>query len=346
MPRVSICLPSLNHRRFLPERLDSIFGQSFGDWELIVVDGYSDDGSGDFFRRHAATEPRLRLFQAPREGIYPAWNRCLRHATGDYVYIAPSDDTMAPDCLERLVEALDARADCDLAHCALRAVGAGAEELNAWWKARSLFALGSNGLAQRSHLRLAPYDGLLHLYGESVYTSVTQLLIRRSLFAKIGVFDAAWGNAGDFHWSMRASLVTNTVHVPHTWGGWRLHAGQATQMHAIAHEERREQLEHVIDDALRQSWSRLPRSVQRGLVASWRRFFWHRWELRRGLAARPSRGGRAGYLISQAAKGSPAPWSYVGDRLRTSFGSAVTPGDTVSDWLRSAGAACALVELH
>ena len=45
MPRVSICLPNLNHRPWLRERLDTIWGQSFTDWELIVVDGYSDDGA-------------------------------------------------------------------------------------------------------------------------------------------------------------------------------------------------------------------------------------------------------------------------------------------------------------
>jgi glycosyltransferase involved in cell wall biosynthesis len=79
-PKVSICLPNLNNMRFLPERLESIFQQSFTDWELVVVDNYSDDGAWRYFVEEAAKERRMRISQAPREGIYGNWNNCL--ATG------------------------------------------------------------------------------------------------------------------------------------------------------------------------------------------------------------------------------------------------------------------------
>ena len=70
MPRVSICLPTLNGQPLLTERLESILKQTFWDWELIVVDGFSSDGSWEFFQQHAVAEPRIRLAQAPREGVY------------------------------------------------------------------------------------------------------------------------------------------------------------------------------------------------------------------------------------------------------------------------------------
>lgn len=80
----------------------------------------------------------------------------------------------------------------------------------------------------RKHKRLAPYDGLLCMLGDNIYSSVTQLLIRRSLFEKIGFYQSDWGSVGDFHWNLRAGLVASTVHVPDTWGGWRMHGDQAT----------------------------------------------------------------------------------------------------------------------
>src|SRR5215468_4316023 len=84
---------------FLKERFDSIFNQTFQDWELFVYDSHSDDGAWAFIQDLEKTCDRMRIAQGPREGPYPAWNECLRRTSGEYVYIATSDDSMAPDFL-------------------------------------------------------------------------------------------------------------------------------------------------------------------------------------------------------------------------------------------------------
>jgi glycosyltransferase involved in cell wall biosynthesis len=191
-PRVSICVPNLNTRPFLAERFETIKQQSFQDWELLVYDSHSTDGAWEYIRELQSVEPRMRAWQGPREGTPGSWTPCIRRARGKFVYIATSDDTMPPDCLERLVSALEARPDCDIAHCRLRAIDEGGRDdtvLNDWWSHGSMFAQSSGPLLSRSHVRLAPFDGLLHLLGGSVYISITQLLIRRSLFDRIGFFE-------------------------------------------------------------------------------------------------------------------------------------------------------------
>jgi hypothetical protein len=65
-----------------------------------------------------------------------------------------------------------------------------------------------------------------------VYTSLTQLLIRRSVFDKIGLFRTDWGSEGDFEWGMRAALMCNVLHIPETLATWRIHAEQATTINA------------------------------------------------------------------------------------------------------------------
>jgi glycosyltransferase involved in cell wall biosynthesis len=229
MPRVSVCLPNLNGQPFLTERLESILKQTFWDWELIVVDGFSDDGSWELLRDQAADEPRMRLSQAPREGVLAGINACIRQARGEYVYIATSDDTMESDCLEKMVAALDAHAECGICHCCLRIINAAGEDVAPhlqWSRYRSSEYFGE--LMNVPHIRLAPHDGLLHFALYTVYTSLTQLLIRRSVFKHVGIFDVQFGPPGDFEWDMRASLLTNTFHVPETLATWRIHAGQAT----------------------------------------------------------------------------------------------------------------------
>jgi hypothetical protein len=84
------------------------------------------------------------------------------------VYISTSDDTMAPDCLEKLVAALEMHPDCDLENCSLVIIDkAGSVVTEPSFKRPdcTLFARGFPGIERTPHLRRAPYDGLLHLIG-------------------------------------------------------------------------------------------------------------------------------------------------------------------------------------
>lgn len=230
-PSVSICLPNLRNRPYLPERIDSICAQTLADWELVVFDNFSDDGAWEYLCERAAQDPRIKVTQAPREGMYANWNNCIRAATGKYIYIATSDDNMAPDCLEVLVAALDAHPDCGVAHCRPHIFGENFEPMAAWWRSASPLAVSCpNGDVTRSHVRMAPLDGLLHATGKTVIISITQALIRRDVFARVGFFPNDCGVVGDFAWHAAVGFSINSVYVAHTWGGWRLHAAQATAL--------------------------------------------------------------------------------------------------------------------
>jgi glycosyltransferase involved in cell wall biosynthesis len=228
-PRVSICLPTLNAAPFLEPRIDSIRRQTLADWEVIAVDGFSTDGTWERLQAWAAEEPRVRVWREEPKGIYPAINACIERGGGPYVYIATADDTMAPDCLEKLAAALDAHPECGIAHCGLRVIdgqGQDAPESRQWRRFQTALYFGA--LMQTPHIRLAPHDGLLHYAVFTVYSSLTQLLIRRDVFTRFGVFDGSFGPSGDFEWGMRVSLLTNTVHVPFELATWRRHPAQAT----------------------------------------------------------------------------------------------------------------------
>jgi glycosyltransferase involved in cell wall biosynthesis len=119
VPKVSICVPNLNTRPYLPEWFETVFNQTFQDWELVVCDSYSDDGSWEYIQELAAREPRMRISQTPRKGVYAGFNDCIQLARGEHLYIATSDDTMSPDFLEKMVAALDKNPGCGVAHCYL-----------------------------------------------------------------------------------------------------------------------------------------------------------------------------------------------------------------------------------
>lgn len=348
LPRISICLPNLNTRPFLEERLDSILAQTCPDWELIISDNYSEDGAWEFFQSIAARDPRIRISQAPRQGMYANWNCCIRQARGDCIYIATSDDTMAPDCLERLLHALDAHPDCDVAHCPVRLVDEHSRplpEMDMWWHKHSLFARSSGDFLNRVHLRRAPYDGLLHLLGKSVYTSITQLLVRRRLFDRIGLFETRWGSIGDFNWDMRAGLVANTIHVPDTWAGWRLHSSQATAGAGLGGPEHRARIHDMIQHAVNACIDQLAVAIREPLTSDWL----PRTRLLRDFL--PALGQRNGFLqrkafLARSLFSSPgAVRAYLALRAATRQPWPESAATMIRKWLDAAGLGPSLVPI-
>ena len=121
-PLVSICVPNLNMRPFLEERMETLLAQTVTDWEMIISDNFSADGSWEFFQKFKG-DSRVRLFQRPRAGMYANWNECLKVAKGRYVYFATSDDTAQPELLERLLAPLERRPDIQVAVSDFQRIG-------------------------------------------------------------------------------------------------------------------------------------------------------------------------------------------------------------------------------
>lgn len=336
-PLVSICVPNLNTRPYLPERFDTIFGQTFQDWELIVYDSYSEDGAWEYIEQLASREPRMRISQGPRQGTPGSWTPCVQQAAGKYVYIATSDDTMAPDFLEKTVSALEAHPECDLAHTWLKVIGDGADALQRDWEEEFLFARSSNGLKHKCHIRRAPFDGLLHLSGGTVYTSITQLLIRRKLFDRIGYFERTWGSVGDFNWDMRASMVANTIHVPNTWGGWRIHSTQATSGVDYRSQTHATRIEQMIDHTVRTCCPMLSAEIAEKMRTDWTPFAHDMRRLNRKTSAIKHVPGRWAYHIGKALAGSRAAAHHIAARMS---GGQIWPDSVpalVREWLCEVG---------
>lgn len=113
-PMVTVVIPSFNHARFIRDTIDSVLAQTFRDFELIVVDDGSTDGSPEIIQRHLSAHPhaslaRLRL-QVNR-GVIPTLNSALAEARGRYFAALGSDDLWEPNKLEVQVRALEADGD-------------------------------------------------------------------------------------------------------------------------------------------------------------------------------------------------------------------------------------------
>src|SRR5262249_35072754 len=118
LPKVSIVVPNYNHARFLPQRLDSILGQTFQDFELILLDDCSTDDSRTILSQYAR-DPRVRIEfnEVNSSNPFKQWNKGVGLARGEYVWIAESDDYADARLLENLAPRLDDEPRAGFAYC-------------------------------------------------------------------------------------------------------------------------------------------------------------------------------------------------------------------------------------
>jgi glycosyltransferase involved in cell wall biosynthesis len=106
-PLVTVVTPVYNGEKYLGEAIESVLGQTYANWELVVLDNASTDSTPAIAARYREADPRLRLHRNERTVPYiENWNRAVRlmHPDSAYCKILHADDRLHADCLERMVQ--------------------------------------------------------------------------------------------------------------------------------------------------------------------------------------------------------------------------------------------------
>ena len=117
-PKVSVIVPIYNVADHIGPCIQSLQDQLFTDFEAILIDDGSTDGSGDIARMLVSEDPRFQIHHQPNAGLSAARNAGLDHARGQYVSFIDSDDRVTPGFLERMVETLE-ETEADWVSCAV-----------------------------------------------------------------------------------------------------------------------------------------------------------------------------------------------------------------------------------
>lgn len=283
-PLVSICLPNLNTRPFLTERMETVLAQTVQDWELIICDGYSDDGAWEFFQKFKS-DPRIRMAQLPR-GEFQAWNWCMRQAKGEYIYIATSDDTMSPTLIESLVAPLRLLPEVSLASCDFQEIDKDGQPLDRQHVIRDCFG----EWIHIPSIRNGKTEFLLHSCLGPTWVTMTAVLFRRRLLDQGMWFRTDQGAVADVEWAMRASLASDIAFVPGRLATWRVHDKQASpkQRSRAILRTLMGALEAVLRDersGISEGWKAI-RGWDREIMQVWRSQYLNSFDLYRGVAKR------------------------------------------------------------
>jgi len=107
MKLISVVIPSYNHAAYIEQAVKSVLGQTYGNFELIVVDDGSRDSSLEYLR--SISDPRYRLIEQENQGAHSAINRGLSMTQGEYITILNSDDVFHLDRLRSMLRYMEQR---------------------------------------------------------------------------------------------------------------------------------------------------------------------------------------------------------------------------------------------
>jgi glycosyltransferase involved in cell wall biosynthesis len=229
-PRISIVIPAYNAEKYIGLTIESIRAQTFGGWELVVLDDGSKDGTAAVCESYAACDSRIRVIPRENGGVAAARNRGFAETDprSEFAIFLDNDDLWEPEALASLLGALDTRPECVSAHALARSIdGQGGP-------------LPGDDLEERLRSRRAlQKDALVPLLDDAPTTFAALVtyncivspglhLVRRPVLEAIGGFDPATVPCDDWDFSLRISRHGDIAYVPRVVLNWRRHEANAS----------------------------------------------------------------------------------------------------------------------
>ena len=215
-PKISVVMSVYNNAPHLAKAIESILGQSFGDFEFIIIDDGSTDGSSEIIDGFAARDGRVRAVHQENRGLVAALNRGMERAAAEVIARMDGDDIAHRERFARQIAFLDARPD----------IGA----LGTW-----IEVIDEHGAPSRRgpDVPTEPDALIEHLKTGTPIMHPTAM-VRRAVVDRIGGYRAAYRHCEDYDFWLRASEVTKLTNLPERLLQYRYYSAQVSWQHAVA----------------------------------------------------------------------------------------------------------------
>ena len=217
MPKVSVVMASYNHEKYVAETIESVLSQTYQDFEFIITDDGSPDGTVDLIKTF--DDPRIKLFCfLQNQGACAAMNNCINEAKGEYVAVINSDDAWLPEKLEKQVKFLDKH-----------------QEIGAVFTYAQIIDENSNDFPDKDHwyqkIFIQPnrnrFQWLKHFFFYCNCLCHPSVLIRKQCYAVTGVYDERYAQLPDWDFWIRLCMRYDIHILPENLTKFRLRAHEA-----------------------------------------------------------------------------------------------------------------------
>ena len=252
MPHFSVVIPAYNRARFLPECLDSVLAQTFTDWECIVVDDGSTDGTRELVAEYVRRDSRFRYHWQENAGASAARNAGIERARGEWIAFLDSDDWYYPDALAHFHAAASRFAEVQIV-CGY---------LDCHIAARDEPAIS---VADAFHAMMSFREGIPAL-------SMSSAAVTPRVIAEAGGFSSAYGTAEDTEFWIRATARFEVAIVHTVVAHYRRGHGDNKHERFVASGKKIEVVRRILRDVVDHPVVRA-RLREEPLEASWRRCY-------------------------------------------------------------------------
>ena len=246
MPIFSILVPTYNHEKFINDCIQSVISQTFSDWEMIILDDGSTDGTGSIAKAFAESDPRIIYVPQPNKGIFRLFetnNSGLKISGGKYISILEGDDLWVKEKLQKQFDVLENNPGVVLCWGKVNAFSSETGQVHAVLPivGREVPSVWSND----------PAGSILNaLFLDNFIPSVT-ITIRRSALLGIGGFQSIEGfPATDLPTILKLACTGQFYFCNEILAYYRMQSNQITKTYTIRLLEKRIQYVHQFFDSL------------------------------------------------------------------------------------------------
>lgn len=214
MLEATVLIPAYNATRYLARTLESVVGQSYPHWHIVLVDDGSSDGTASLAEDFAARIPgRMTVLRKPNGGVSSARNLGIRESQGDLLALLDADDIWLPNRLSETVKPFEADSEVGLVYGRIVRIDPDGE------------VLGPPQNPQPPGGAVAMVD----IYVRRVHIPSPTVTIRRSCLDRVGLFDETLVTTEDRDLWMRIAAEYKVVYVPEVIAQYRIAPGSITK---------------------------------------------------------------------------------------------------------------------
>ena len=192
-PLVSIIVPAYNAEKYLEETIKSVLAQTHNNWEMIVIDDGSRDGTAAIVKKYTSEDKRIFYYYQENKRMASARNAGIKRARGKYVAFLDADNLFLPDKLEKQVAYLESHPDCGVCYSGIYHFYDDNPEL----------------LYGNKNEYLGPSGNIFKKVLSSNFINVLAVLVRKSVLDSYGAFPEGWYGCDEHY--MWSNLSRNRV---------------------------------------------------------------------------------------------------------------------------------------
>jgi glycosyltransferase involved in cell wall biosynthesis len=250
-PQVSFVVPCYRLAHFLPECLESILAQSYGDFEILIMDDCSPDNTADVAKTYG--DARIRLIRNERNlGHIANYNKGISLCHGKYVWLLSADDKLrSPWVVERYLNLLNRKTSIGYAFCPILGFATG--------EAEALFTWGLHGIQDTVFDR----DTFLTKLLRANCVPAPSAMVRKTCYEKVGFYPPDLPHAGDWYMWCLFTLYWAVGYFAEPMVGYRVHATNISKLFTSTNPSRGR------EDDIAVRWKVGQRAKAEGLKKVW-----------------------------------------------------------------------------